>query len=184
MTMASTAHDVPLLIASENSSSERRITPSWTIAQLKARLEPITGVPASCQKLSLKVGSQTPQPIHAANEESTQLAAWPLQAYAEIYVGENTQVSSNFAIMPHCPMWQHVPNMSSRFILHFTICNCQQQTAIPHPMLCPSVCLSLAPHGLGFSTLALKTHGIKSSPNYLEHMFPRLDWKNHQIAEI
>jgi hypothetical protein len=82
-----TAADIPLLIVSENSSSERRISPSWSIAQLKSRLEPVTGVPATCQRLSLKIGSQAAQPIEAADEESTILAAWPLQAYAEIKVG-------------------------------------------------------------------------------------------------
>jgi len=81
-----TAADIPLLIVSENSSSERRISPSWSIAQLKSRLEPVTGVPASCQRLSLKIGSQAAQPIEAADEESTILAAWPLQAYAEIKI--------------------------------------------------------------------------------------------------
>lgn len=82
-----TAQDIPLLIVSENSASERRISPSWTIAQLKGRLEPVTGVPATCQRLSLKIGSQAAQPIEAADEESTILAAWPLQAYAELKVG-------------------------------------------------------------------------------------------------
>ncbi len=82
-----TAQDIPLLIVSENSASERRISPSWTIAQLKGRLEPVTGVPATCQRLSLKIGSQPAQPIEAADEESTILAAWPLQAYAELKVG-------------------------------------------------------------------------------------------------
>ncbi|KAI7206367.1 hypothetical protein KC352_g18119 [Hortaea werneckii] len=85
--MATTA-DIPLLIRSENSASERRITPSWSITQLKARLEPITGVPASCQSLTLKIASQAAQLIQAANEDATQLAAWPLQAYAEIYVSD------------------------------------------------------------------------------------------------
>lgn len=83
-----TAQDIPLLIVSENSASERRISPSWTIAQLKGRLEPVTGVPATCQRLSLKIGSQAAQPIEAADEESTILAAWPLQAYAELKVGQ------------------------------------------------------------------------------------------------
>ncbi|KAK4580342.1 hypothetical protein LTR86_000545 [Recurvomyces mirabilis] len=81
-----TSPDIPLLIRSDNSSSERRISPSWTITQLKGRLEPITGVPASCQKLSLKVGSQASQPIEAPNEDAVQLANWPMQTYAEIYV--------------------------------------------------------------------------------------------------
>ena len=82
------AADVPLLITSENSSSERRISPSWTVAHLKGRLEPITGIPAGCQKLQLKIASQTPQAIEAADEETAQLMQWPLQPYAEIHVGD------------------------------------------------------------------------------------------------
>ncbi|KAJ4289709.1 hypothetical protein N0V90_011038 [Kalmusia sp. IMI 367209] len=87
MSLAAAA-DVPLLISSANSSSERRISPSWTIALLKTRLEPITGIPASCQQLSLRVGSQDATAISAADEEATQLAAFPLQPYAEITVGD------------------------------------------------------------------------------------------------
>ena len=83
----STAADIPLLIISENASSERRISPAWSVAHLKGRLEPITGIPASCQHLNLNVGSQTPQTIEAADENATELAQWPLQAYAEIHVG-------------------------------------------------------------------------------------------------
>ncbi|OCK80188.1 hypothetical protein K432DRAFT_50544 [Lepidopterella palustris CBS 459.81] len=80
------AADIPLLIISANSSSERRITPSWSIAHFRSRLEPITGIPASSQKLTLRVGSQDGTAIEAADEENTQLAAFPLQAYAEINV--------------------------------------------------------------------------------------------------
>lgn len=86
---ATSAADIPLLIRSENSSSERRISPAWTVAQLKGRLEPITGVPAGCQRLSLKVASQPAQNIEAADEEATQIGAWPLQAYAELQVGDD-----------------------------------------------------------------------------------------------
>lgn len=80
------AADVPLIINSANSSSERRISPSWTIAHLKTRLEPITGVPAGCQQLTLRVGSQDPVALAAADEEQAQLAAFSLQPYAEITV--------------------------------------------------------------------------------------------------
>lgn len=81
-----TASDIPLQITSENSRSERRISPSWTIAQLKARLEPITGIPASCQRLALRTGSGPSNPLDAANEEVTQLSSFPLHLYAEIHV--------------------------------------------------------------------------------------------------
>ncbi|KAK4631323.1 Cell polarity protein alp11 [Fulvia fulva] len=80
------AADIPLLVRSENSSSERRVSPAWTITHLKDRLEPITGVPASCQKLSLKLASHPPQSIEAQDEDGTQIGAWPLQAYAELQV--------------------------------------------------------------------------------------------------
>jgi tubulin-folding cofactor B len=78
--------DVPLIISSPNSSSERRISPSWTIAHLKSRLEPITGIPAGSQQLSLRVASQDAIPITAADEEQTRLTSFPLQPYAEITV--------------------------------------------------------------------------------------------------
>ncbi|KAK8247002.1 CAP Gly-rich domain-containing protein [Phyllosticta capitalensis] len=88
------AHDVALLISSPNSASERRITPSWSIANLKTRLEPVTGIPASCQTLSLRIGSQQPIPIQAADEETTQLSSFPLQPYAEIYVNDTRPVAA------------------------------------------------------------------------------------------
>jgi tubulin-specific chaperone B len=78
--------DVPLLVSSPNSSSERRISPSWTLAHLKSRLEPITGVPAGSQQLSLRIASQDAVPLAAADEEQTRLTSFPLQPYAEIVV--------------------------------------------------------------------------------------------------
>ena len=81
-----TAHDIPLQVTSENSGSERRITPSWSIAQLKTKLEPVTGVPPSAQKLSLRLPNQPEIALEAADEENMQLARFPLQAYAEIHV--------------------------------------------------------------------------------------------------
>lgn len=80
------AGDIPLSITSDNSSSERRISPSWTLGQLKAKLEPITGIPPLSQKLTLRVGSQHSVPLEAVDEENTQLGAFPLAPYAEIHV--------------------------------------------------------------------------------------------------
>lgn len=100
------AADVPLLISSPNSSSERRISPSWSIAHLKTRLEPITGVPASSQQLSLRVGSQDAVPITAQDEEQARLAQFPLQPYAEIIVS---------VITYHCPPIQAIPALQQHF---------------------------------------------------------------------
>lgn len=78
--------DIPLQVFSENAASERRITPSWTIGQLKAKLEPITGVPPLSQKLSLKSAGGEKIAIEAADEENTRLASFPLTPYAELHV--------------------------------------------------------------------------------------------------
>ena len=96
------AQDVPLRITSPNSSSERRVSPSWTLAHFKTRLEPITGVPAGCQQLTLQLGSQQAVPLNAADEEQTQLSAFPLQPYAEITVSGSSLSSLGSASEP-CP---------------------------------------------------------------------------------
>ncbi|ELR01702.1 hypothetical protein VC83_00934 [Pseudogymnoascus destructans] len=82
-----TAGDIPLLITSDNSSSERRITPSWTIGQLKSKLEAVTGVPPLSQRITLRVNQQG-IPVEAADEENTQLATFPLAPYAELHVAD------------------------------------------------------------------------------------------------
>ncbi|KAK1754566.1 CAP Gly-rich domain-containing protein [Echria macrotheca] len=81
-----TMADVPLYVVSEYSSSERRITPAWSIAQLKKKMEPVTGIPPSCQKITLKTATNPSLPVEAADEEATQLANFPLVPYAELNI--------------------------------------------------------------------------------------------------
>ncbi|KAK4226446.1 CAP Gly-rich domain-containing protein [Podospora fimiseda] len=86
--------DVPLYVVSDYSSSERRITPSWSIAQLKTKLEPITGIPPSCQNIFLKTSSNDKIPIQASDEESVYLQSFPLAPYAELQVVDTRPVSA------------------------------------------------------------------------------------------
>ncbi|KAI0900835.1 CAP Gly-rich domain-containing protein [Annulohypoxylon nitens] len=78
--------DIPLQVISENSASERRITPSWSISQLKRKLEPVTGVPPSSQRISLKTASQETIAVEAVDEDTTLLSSFPLSAYAELHI--------------------------------------------------------------------------------------------------
>ncbi|KAI0019389.1 CAP Gly-rich domain-containing protein [Xylariomycetidae sp. FL0641] len=80
--------DVPLQVISENSSSERRITPSWSISQLKSKLEPITGTPPSCQRITLKTTTGESIAIEAADEDAAFLSSFPLVPYAELHVSD------------------------------------------------------------------------------------------------
>ena len=81
-----TARDIPLRVSSENASTERRITPSWTVAQLKGKLESVTGIPPSCQKLVLRVPGHEETLIAASDEDKVQVGSWGIQADAEIHV--------------------------------------------------------------------------------------------------
>lgn len=82
-----TVRDIPLSITSAASSSERRITPSWTVAHLKTKLEPVTGIPPSSQQLSLRLPNQQEEiAIHAEDEDGVEIGQWPLVPHAEIKV--------------------------------------------------------------------------------------------------
>jgi len=84
--------DVPLFVISDYVSSERRITPSWSISQLKAKLEPITGIPPSCQRISLKTSSNEKIAVEAPDEDSVYLQQFPLVPYAELLVSLSSVV--------------------------------------------------------------------------------------------
>ena len=96
-----TTRDVPLLILSIASSSERRITPSWSIALLKSKLEPVTGIPPSAQKLTLRLPErQETSAVEADDEETVQIGQWPLVPYAELKVRTD---ASNVVVHLFCP---------------------------------------------------------------------------------
>ena len=83
--------DVSLPIISPASSSERRITPTWSISHLKTKLHPITGIPVTSQKLWLQSSATGPaRPggtlIASADEESTTLESYQLAIGHTIYV--------------------------------------------------------------------------------------------------
>lgn len=80
--------DIPLQVVSDLTGSERRITPSWSISHLKSKLESVTGIPPSAQKLTLKVPGQGPVSIEAHDEDSTPLSNWNLIPYAELHVSQ------------------------------------------------------------------------------------------------
>jgi len=75
------AADVIVIITSTNSRSERRISPSWTIEHLKSKLEPITGIPAGCQVLSL-----AGQTINVDTSSATTVDDLRLSNYSELNV--------------------------------------------------------------------------------------------------
>lgn len=90
-----TAPDVPLLIIVPSSSkdaaappqlsAERRINPSWTVGQLKAKLEPITGIPPSWQDLRIRDVDGSWSPITG---DDRCIGEWSLRRGGEIEVRE------------------------------------------------------------------------------------------------
>lgn len=122
-----TSQDIPLRIVSENASAERRITPSWTIAQLKVKLEPVTGIPPSAQKLTLKLPDQESVVIEAEDEESVQIARWPLRSYADIIVRHSCPVLSSPSTV--LPFW-------STFVQRRSIVIAKLDYSDNSPLLC------------------------------------------------
>ncbi|KAA8916389.1 hypothetical protein TRICI_001464 [Trichomonascus ciferrii] len=79
--------DVSLFITSEQTSSERRISPTWTIAQLKERLEHITGIPPSSQHLLIYGPSGTsPVPINDSDDGRALVGQYNPAPYGRIHV--------------------------------------------------------------------------------------------------
>lgn len=115
--------DVPLVVISEYAQSERRITPSWSISQLKTKLEPVTGIPPSCQRLSLKptAGAEAIA-VEAPNEDDTHLSNFPLAPYAELHVSQSTalicQPHSVFALLSSA-LQPPSPSVSVFFLFAF-----------------------------------------------------------------
>lgn len=72
--------------AGENRSSfatERRITPTWTISQLKGKLETMCGIPPVCQRLHLKCPGREGQWVDGDDEL---IGDWGLAKGCEIEV--------------------------------------------------------------------------------------------------
>ncbi|KAL8712848.1 MAG: hypothetical protein Q9220_003056 [cf. Caloplaca sp. 1 TL-2023] len=100
MTSSAAARDIPILVTSSTTSSERRVNPSWTITQFKAKLEPITGIAPWLQTLTLRLPGRSEGTILSAKDEDlTQLASWSLSPYAELHV-TSTDPSTASAIPP------------------------------------------------------------------------------------
>lgn len=82
-----TMADVSLIVTSPITSSERRITPSWTITTLRQKLEHVTGIPPSAQTLSLvRPGSFDPEHLVSDNEDVTTVGQFGITKDCEIRV--------------------------------------------------------------------------------------------------
>lgn len=67
----------------EKVSTERRFDKGLTIAQLKYKLEPITGIPASTQKIELYNGNNL---LGLLDDEEKMLGAYPVENYMRIQI--------------------------------------------------------------------------------------------------
>ncbi|KAG8625650.1 hypothetical protein KVT40_006051 [Elsinoe batatas] len=79
------SNDITVLVISPNSRSERRLQPSWSLDQLRTKLEPITGIPASSQRLAFALPSGQQQSLNHL-PDSTPVSQLNLRDYAELHV--------------------------------------------------------------------------------------------------
>ncbi|KAK2880102.1 hypothetical protein FQN49_000580 [Arthroderma sp. PD_2] len=72
-------------------ATERRVTPSWTVSQLKAKLETMTGIPPNSQRLSLK----SPGREHQWMDDDEQIIAeWNIGKGCEIEIHDQRPVAA------------------------------------------------------------------------------------------
>ncbi|KAI8084426.1 CAP Gly-rich domain-containing protein [Gilbertella persicaria] len=67
----------------ENVSTERRFDKGLTISQLKYKLEPITGIPYSTQKIDLYQGNHL---LGTLDDETRMLGSYPAEDYMRLHV--------------------------------------------------------------------------------------------------
>lgn len=108
-TMSATSSDVTLLVVSDNARSERRVSPAWTIEELKTRLVAITGIPASSQKLTISISSSQSQSLGHLPETAL-LNQVALRDYAELRV---RVTPSSLIHHSYCVHWHTVGSASS-----------------------------------------------------------------------
>ncbi|KAK9762345.1 hypothetical protein K7432_012006 [Basidiobolus ranarum] len=77
---------VILFVASESSNSERRFDKGLAISQLKIKLEPITGIPAESQRLSLYNGEAFIGSMEGNDE--VMLGAFPVENFMTLKVND------------------------------------------------------------------------------------------------
>ncbi|KAL4898424.1 Cap-Gly domain-containing protein [Aspergillus ambiguus] len=94
MAFQPTPTDISVIITTPASSSnkephfvtERRITPTWSVMQVKSKLETMTGVPPSSQRLLLKVPGR---PHQWVDGDDTLIGDWGLMKGCEIEVHDS-----------------------------------------------------------------------------------------------
>lgn len=93
MAFQSTPADISVMITNASSTesgadpsfvSERRITPTWTVMQLKGKLETMSGIPPGSQRLRIKIPGRPDQ--WAENDDRT-IGEYGLTKGSEIEVG-------------------------------------------------------------------------------------------------
>ncbi|CAN6659538.1 tubulin-specific chaperone B [Trichomonascus vanleenenianus] len=85
--------DISVFITSENISTEKRVSPTWTIEQLKAKLEPITGIPPSSQEILIYSSPSTKVP-KPASDDNTLLGQYNLAQYGVIHINDSRPESA------------------------------------------------------------------------------------------
>ncbi|KAJ3411127.1 hypothetical protein HDV05_002691 [Chytridiales sp. JEL 0842] len=77
---------IRLMVSGEGVGSERRFDRAMTIASLKERLEPITGVP--CGSMRLVAYNHSEQPVCSLDDDSKMLGFYPLQDMFRLQVSD------------------------------------------------------------------------------------------------
>lgn len=94
--------DINIYVTSSNTSSERKISPQWTIQYLKQRLELITGIPPQYQKIQYfpipssndSVTIADPENYNEQNDAASTVSSIQLISYSRLHVVDSNPNSN------------------------------------------------------------------------------------------
>lgn len=85
--------DIHIYVTSSLTSSERRVSPQWTLEYLKSRLELITGVEPQHQKLYIYRTSNSSENVEVKNSNETLVSELSLKPYVRLHVADTSDRS-------------------------------------------------------------------------------------------
>jgi tubulin-folding cofactor B len=85
---------VNVFVSSPDTHSERRIDPHNTVAQLKGKLELITGIPVANQAISILASENDPRLLAELADDSKMLGYYGIADWQVLKVSNNFDVNS------------------------------------------------------------------------------------------
>ncbi|KZT38183.1 hypothetical protein SISSUDRAFT_1062206 [Sistotremastrum suecicum HHB10207 ss-3] len=88
---------VTLFVLSTETRSERRFSPHLTVRELKTKLEPVTGIPAPSQKITLHASEDSAQALASLDDDDRPLGYYSVRDFQVLKIQDTNPSSTSLA---------------------------------------------------------------------------------------